>query len=242
MPDDPVEFRAAKPGLAVADWLRVRFRRDAAVCAGAAALLTACGAAATLGLFLFLWGTFSCGLGWQLALIPTIGITAGLFLLQRRYDSEPAELFEIDAGTRGRVKLRLSRLTGNSWLLFLDRPVGESNAFMRFCANVGLLAPRLFAVGRRMWKRSRRLKALDVPSVAAGLDGLMQSGRRVSIGEFVQDFPDKDPQRLIEDLTSLDGVVLLASDPPGLTLAPSLVEEFEDWKREARRKRRSPGY
>jgi hypothetical protein len=70
----------------------------------------------------------------------------------------------------------------------------------------------------------------------------MQSGNRVAIGDLIQEFPDRDPQRLIAELTSLDGVILLSSEPPGLTLAPSIAEDYEAWKKEARRKRRGSGY
>ena len=57
--------------------------------------------------------------------------------------------------------------------------------------------------------------------------------------EAVQDFSHHDPQRLVENMTTVDGVILLASDPPGLTLSPAFVEDFDAWKAEVRRKRRS---
>lgn len=249
MSDEPIEFRAAKSGLNVADWLAARMRHDAAICAGAAVVLLLCGVAATVGTFGFTWGVLLllnlaiCGfVPKSVAALIALAIVAGLFLLQRWYDGDHTEPVTVDAGARGTVTLRLSRLTGNSWLMFLDRPGGDLNPFVRFVTTLMLLAPRLFAVGRRMWDRSRRMKRLDVHAVAAGLDALMQSGKRVDIGELVQDFPNNDPQRFIGDLTAIDGVVLLASDPPGLTLAPSVAEDFEAWKSEIRKKRRTAKY
>jgi hypothetical protein len=80
---------------------------------------------------------------------------------------------------------------------------------------------------------------MDTGTVAAALDTLMQAGGRISIGDLVQDYPHHDPQRLIENLTTVDGVILLASEPPGLTLSPAFAEDFNAWKAEIRRKRRS---
>lgn len=242
MASDPqIEFRAERPGRTLADWLAVRMRQDATICAGAAALLIAGGVAVTLMTFLFFWGVFACGLG-RWGAIPAIGVVVGLFFLQRRVDGDPAEPIEVDAGSRGLLTLRLSRLTGNSWLMYLDKPAGDPNPVVRFATNAALLGPRLFAVGRRMWARSRQMKSLDIGLVASGLDALMQSGNRVAIGDLIQEFSAADPQRFIADLTTIDGVILLTSDPPSLTLTPSVAEDYEAWRRELRKKKRPQGY
>lgn len=242
--DSPMEFRAAKPGRSVADWLALRVRRDATVYAGAAALLMLCGVFALFATYIFAFlvmmglNLATCGVSRALLHLPTIAAVAVLFLLQRKVDGDDAEPIVVDAGARGTVQLRLSRLTGNSWLMYLDNPSGELDPVSRFATNVVLIAPRLLRLGMRMWQLSRQMKAMDVASVAGGLDALMQSGGRIAIGDLLQEYPSHDPQRLIGDLTTVDGVILLASEPPGLTLTPSVAEEFEAWKREARRKRK----
>jgi hypothetical protein len=243
--EPPIEFRAAKPGLTVADWLAFQLRHDGTIYAGAAALAMFGALVAGLVSLGFVWfvlwvGPFWVG-GWIALLLALVAVT-GLFLLQRRYDGDHTEPVKVDAGTRGRITLRLSRLTGNSWLMFLDRPSGDLHPAVRFVLNLFLLAPRLFALGRQMWRRSQRVKTLDLEGVAAALDALMQAGNRVAIGDLIQEFPDRDPQRLLGDLTSLDGVILLSSEPPGLTLAPSVAEDYEAWKKETRKKRRAAGY
>jgi hypothetical protein len=243
MSGEPIEFRAAKSGLSIADWLAARIRHDAVICAGAAVVLLLCGIGATVGTFGFFWGVFACGLGRWVAAGIALAIVAGVFVLERKYDGDHTEPVTVDAGPRGTITLRLSRLTGNSWLMFFDRPGGgDLNPGIRFITGLLLLAPRLFAVGRRMWERSRQMKRLDVHAAAAGLDALMQAGKRVDIGELLQEFPNNDPQRFVSDLTAVDGVVLLASEPPGLTLAPSVAEDYETWKKEIRQKRRSERY
>ncbi len=239
--EPPIEFRAAKSGLSITDWLAGRVRQDAAICTGAAVLLWGCGAAGTLGLFGFLWGVFACGLG-KWGALPAAGVVVGLFVIQKRYDGDHVEPVTVDAGPRGTVTLRLSRLTGNSWLMYLERSTGDLNPVVRVATTLALLAPRLIAVGRLMWSRWRRLKAFDVKTVAAGLDVLMQSSNRVAIGDLLQEFPNVEPQRFMNELTAVDGVVLLGSDPPGLTLAPSLAEDYETWKKALRKKRRPAAY
>ncbi|MBA3312977.1 MAG: hypothetical protein M3552_14700 [Planctomycetota bacterium] len=241
--DAPLEFRAAKSGLSIADWLAGRTRRDAVIYAGATALLTFCGvfalAATYIFFFLVMWGLLCGVIPRSLLHLPVIGGIVGLFVLQRRFDGDDVEPVKVDAGPRGDVTLRLSRLTGSSWLMYLDKPAGDLNPVIRFVTNALFLAPRLFRVSWRMWSMVRRMRTMDTSSVAAALDALMQAGGRIAIGDLIQDFPNHDPQRLIESMTAVDGVILLASDPPGLTLSPAFVEDFDAWKAEIRRKRRA---
>ena len=242
--DSPIEFRAAKRGLSVADWLAGQSRRDAAIYAGAAVLLLFCSAMAAVATYIFaflvIWTlTYAvCGLGRSWSYLPALAAVIGLFFLQRRFDGDDAELVTVDAGSRGTVKLCLSRLTGSSWLMFLDRPSVDLNPVARLGLNLAFLVPRLFRVSWRMWGLSRQMNSMNVPAVSAALDTLMQAGGRIGIGDLLQEFPNQDPQSLIADLTSVDGVILLASDPPGLTLSPSFSEDFDAWKRSVRQKRR----
>lgn len=240
--DAPIEFRSAKAGMSIADWLAVRMRRDALIYAGATLLLACCGVFALFATYIFtflvLMGLL-CGVPRSLLNMPALAIVIGLFWVQRRVDGDDREQFEIDAGSRGELTLTLSRLTGSSWLMYLDKPAGDLNPVIRFVTNVLLLAPRLFRVSWRMWGMNRRMRTMDVSAVSAALDTLLQAGGRTRIGDLVQEFPQQDPQRLIENLTAIDGVILLASDPPGLTLSPAFVEEYDAWKAAIRRKRRA---
>jgi hypothetical protein len=241
--DAPIEFKSPKAGLTIADWLATRSRRDAIIYAGATGLLALCGVFALAATYIFtylvLWGLV-CGFVPRVLLHPlSLAVVVSLFFLQRRFDGSDFEPVHVDAGTRGELTLRLSRLTGSSWLMYLDKPGGDLNPLLRMVTNLLFLGPRLFRVSWRMWTVTRRLRAMDTSTIAAALDALMQAGGRIAIGEVVQDFPHHDPQQLIENLTTVDGVILLASDPPGLTLSPAFVEDFDAWKAEVRRKRRA---
>ena len=241
--DAPIEFRSTKSGLTIADWLATRTRRDAIIYAGATGLLAVCGVFALAATYIFtylvIWG-LACGFVPRALLHPlALVIVISLFFLQRRVDGDDVEPVKVDAGTRGELTLRLSRLTGSSWLMYLDKPGGDLNPLIRVVTNLLFLAPRLFRVSWRMWKLTQRLRSMDTSTVAAALDTLMQAGGRIAIGEVVQDFPHHDPQQLIENMTTVDGVILLVSDPPGLTLSPAFVEDFDAWKAEVRRKRRA---
>lgn len=241
--ESPIEFRSAKSGLTVTDWLAERTRRDATIYAGSAAVLMLCAVFAVFGTYGFTAGVLlalnamTCGVWRSLILLLSCGVVAGLFLLQRKVDGEDQEPVQVNAGSRGIVTLQLSRLTGNSWLMYLDNPSVDFNPVARIGLTVMLLAPRLARLSVRMWQLSRRMQTMDLAAVGAGLDAMMQSGRGVSIGELLQDFPNAEPQRFIGDLTIVDGVILLSSDPPSLTVTPSVHEEFDTWKKEVRRKR-----
>lgn len=243
--DSPVEFRASGSKSSIATWVAVRSRHDVRIYRGASAILLVAGifalGATYIFVFLVMMGMF-CGVGRGVWLhLPTLAIVAGLFVLQRRLDGDDAEPIVVDAGPRGFLTLHLSRLTGSSWLMYLDKPALELNPVVRLATNLVLLAPRLFRLSWRMWKLSQRITTMDASAVGAGLDALLQSGGRIAIGELLQEFPNQDPQRFVGDLTTIDGVILLVSDPPGLTLSPAFAEDFEAWKRE-RRKRRAPKY
>jgi hypothetical protein len=240
--DAPIEFRAAKSGLSIADWLAGRMQRDAIIYAGATVLLALCGVFALMATYIFVFLVLmgvSCGVSRWLLNLPAIAMMIGVFALQRRLDGDDLEPVKVDGGQRGEITLRLSRLTGSSWLMYLDKPGGDLNPMIRFVSNCLFLAPRLFRVSWRMWSMVQRMRTMDTATVAAALDALMQAGGRIAIGDVIQDFPNHDPQRLIAGMTAVDGVILLASDPPGLTLSPAFVEDFDAWKAEMRRKRRS---
>jgi hypothetical protein len=242
--DSPIEFRAASPGLAVADWIAERTRREASVYTGSAVVLLVCAVLAVLATYGFAFAVLvalnamTCGVWRSIVALLAFALVAGLFALQRRVDGDDLEPVKVDAGSRGTITLRLSRLTGSSWLMFLDHPSADYNPVVRVALNLMLLAPRLASLSGRMWSLSQRMKSIDAAAVGAGLDTLIQSGGRINIGDLLQDLPNADPQRFITDMTMIDGVVLLTSEPPGLTLVPSLAEEFEAWKKAARKKRR----
>lgn len=242
--ESPIEFRSSKSKTLIADWLAARSRYDRWIYRGASILLLVAGVlslgATYIFVFLVMTGIFF-GVGGSWLHLPTLAIVVGLFFLQRKFDGDDVEPVVVDAGPRGYLTLRLSRLTGSSWLMFLDKPSSDLNPVIRLATNLVLLAPRLLRLSGRMWTLSQRIKRMDVAAVGLGLDALMQSGGRIAIGDLVQDFPNQNPQRFVSDLTTVDGVILLASDPPGLTLSPSFTEDFESWKRD-RRKRRTNGY
>ncbi len=242
--ESPIEFRSTKSGLTVTDWLADRTRRDATIYAGGAAILMLGAVLATFGTYgiasavLLGLNAMTCGVWRSLVLVLAIGVVAGLYVLQRKVDGDDREPVRVDAGSRGKVTLKLSRLSGSSWMLYLDNPSVDFHPIARIGLNLLLLAPRLASLSMRMWQLSRRMQAMDLAAVGAGLDVLMQTGRAVAIGDLIQEFPNADPQSLVGDLLINDGIILLTGDPPSLTVTPAIDEEYQAWKKEVRRKRR----
>lgn len=238
--DEPVEFRGRRAGRSTADWLAERNARESLVYAGFAAVTAACAAAATLVTwlaafgFLYLWIGYG-GLGTFLAAVFAAAAVAGLFLLNRKLTPDLADRLTVDTA-RGPVRLRVARLTGASWMQLFEFDADQHPA-VRVVLNLLLLAPRLVLLTRLTWGLSGRLKRVDLAATGRAVDLLMAADGRVPLPELIDEFPLADPQRLIDDLTGVDGVVFLIRDTPGLTATPSLIEDYEEWRKQARKRR-----
>ena len=240
------ESQSGPSSRSVAAWLREQTRRDAAIYMTAAIFMAICGLFATILTYLFvclvLFGIL-CGIndsGW-VPLLLALPVMAGLWFWHLGFDRPIEQVVRVDAGTRGTVVLRLTHLTGTSWLMFLDRPAEHMPALVRLVVNMLLLAPRLVSLAWRMANLSRTSQSRDFTNSAPGIARLMQGGR-FPIGDLLQEFPEAEPQHFIGEITSIEGVVFLSGDDPSLTLAPSFHEEFEQWQREHRRSKRSADY
>ena len=239
---EPMEFKAVRSRRSPAAWIAERSRRDAQVCAGFAIVLVPCGVAATIGLFAVAFGVLE-GLNlatfgvskWLIALLA-LGVTFGLVRYGLASARDGRRAIAVVAPNRGPIELRLSRLTGSTWMTLFENSA-DTNPIVRVALNVALLAPRLFLMSRRMWRVSRRLRTLDADVIGRAADLLMSAGRAIRIADLLEEFPETDPQSLIDDLTSLDGVVVLkTADAPALTVTPSFVEEYEAWRKRSRKR------
>ena len=65
--------------------------------------------------------------------------------------------------------------------------------------------------------------------MAPVLAKLIRSQSRQSIEQLFRDLPEVDLETVIPQLRDIDGVVFLSSEPVGLTTAPRLNEDFQQW-------------
>ncbi|HEY5910223.1 MAG TPA: hypothetical protein VJA21_06420 [Verrucomicrobiae bacterium] len=86
--------------------------------------------------------------------------------------------------------------------------------------------PRVVVYALNLWRKSVRLRRLDVPWCGAVLTVLFVARRKLSFQEIVDAVDGLDPTRIFPQLQDIDGVLFLKSDPPGLILGPELKETF----------------
>ena len=243
--ESPAPPQAARRISPVATWVGEQAGRDAVMYTGAAAILLPCAVAATLGTYFFIFGVlwvlklsfFGSGGTWVVYLLA-LAVVGLLFWTNTVVDREEFETYQVDLSTKGMVALHVSRLTGNSWMMLLASP-SDMHALVRIISNALLIGPRLFEMSWAMWKLSRRLRSIDPGPVGKAIGLLMKAGGRVPLAALLEEFPHSDSQRLVDDVTAVDGVVFLSTQPPGLTVTPTLMEEYETWRSE-RRTRRDP--
>ena len=70
---------------------------------------------------------------------------------------------------------------------------------------------------------------MDVNGCGRVIAMLMRAQARVDAEEIAKKFPEGDVMNFVRPLSAFDGVVFLHKGSPGLTLAPRLVTEFEQW-------------
>lgn len=75
---------------------------------------------------------------------------------------------------------------------------------------------------REFW----RMKGLDLEDCARVIGVLHAAGRRQSFAQILEQLPGLNPVIVFEHLRSIEGVLFLSNDPPGLTLHPDLKEEL----------------
>lgn len=234
---------------AVENWLREQTRRDAVIYLTVAGLMGLCGFFASIATWIFtslVCLGFSCAsLPWSLAMLLGLVVMGGLWFWHLRFDQPIERKIRIEGGPHGKKTLKITPLTGSSWLMFLDRPAEQMMPITRLVVNLLLLSPRLCTLSWRMGNLSKSCRERDFSTIAAALARLMEGGR-VSIGELLDEFPEADPQRLVSELTGIEGVVLLGGNDPGeqtgLTLTSGFSDEFEQWQREHQRRKRAADY
>jgi hypothetical protein len=99
-------------------------------------------------------------------------------------------------------------------------------ASARMTADVLFTGPRLVVIALSNARKARRLLTWDTEEGARVLSVLLAEGSKVSLAELSVQAGVTDPARAFPQLRDLDGVVFMASDPPGLSLTGELRAEL----------------
>ncbi|QDT38762.1 hypothetical protein [Stratiformator vulcanicus] len=217
-------------------WVRERLRKDlitylvvAAVLLPVAMVAAGITYAVIFAVSYFLlavWLGFSIPL-YVLHIIASVGLVA-LFWLNKRVEQAawaPVRIRNEVVNTT----VRVSQMTGAGWLLLLQSP-RDMNPVLRGASNLFLFAPRLFDLFGAIIGRVWNMRTIDVASCGRAVTLLLNARGKVNLAELVNEFQQHDPQKLVDDLAAVDGVVFLVTDPPGVTLSPLVADEYKAWR------------
>lgn len=227
----------AKPKLS--DWLRVRVVQQTRLCLLSPLLLVP---AAVLATMLTGWAIFVAltmglgsllGLSWRAITIATGCLLGVLFLWQFTKGRKHREEWHFSGKKSGATDVAIRVVTGSPFVAFaLDPAAGMM--FVRLLAMMLLCGPRFCVLAWDLVQRGRRLQKMNVPGCAAVLSALIKRQSRMSIDELQRELPQANLAETLPQLGDIDGVVFLSTEPLGLTLAPRLQEDFQQWLKNAK--------
>jgi hypothetical protein len=103
-------------------------------------------------------------------------------------------------------------------------------AFLRLLTTVVCCGPKALAFGASMVRKALRLRKMDYDGCAAVLLLLLSRQSRMSYAEIKQRIPKLNTLAVFEQMEDIGGVLLLESEPPGLSLSEDLRIELAIFK------------
>jgi hypothetical protein len=176
----------------------------------------------------FVWIVSQSGLShWGRIFYALVG--TGLLFLGNKFASTD----ELDAL---QLKLEPNRFISSVQLRSVG--YGALSAFSSFENAPGLvkfvtiplfMGPRIIMAAVGMIRQGMALKDFDHLACGRVLNSIIRAGKRVSFEQLGEKFSELDLERIVPQLMLLDGVILLKSEPIGLTIGPDMIEEFHTW-------------
>lgn len=88
--------------------------------------------------------------------------------------------------------------------------------------------PRITVECLRLIQKAGRMRRIEIENCSIVLLQAIKLGERLTFESLLDEFSKESLPTLISDLSLIEGVVVLRSDPFGLTLAPHFVEELNN--------------
>lgn len=213
---------------AIAGWLRTWVRSQVA-------LNLFGGVATVLGGFVLLlltWGMvyivslFACGpwLGYHHWIHTVLGLILipALFWGNARTSREYLSEYSVSVGTTSQQVVNF--YMPGVGLVSNVNPLapGTIHAGAKMLTDCLYSGPRVVLAGFRMLRRSRTIQKIDIDGCAAVLSVLFVACRKVSFQEIVNAVDWINPVEVFPQVQSIEGIVFLGGEPPGLTLTQEL--------------------
>ena len=115
-------------------------------------------------------------------------------------------------------------ISGISSLALMAGP-DTMHSYVKMLSLILLIGPSLVGLSWRLAKGAIAAQKMDVPLVAAAMKELLAADRRYAVDELAAKVGSPDPPRLLRELLLIDGVILLTTGDPSLTVTDSLRTE-----------------
>lgn len=146
------------------------------------------------------------------------------FFMARGYQ----ESFEFAGRTFTGWEWAMIRAAGSGWAVFVFDP-HLGTALTRFLSALLITAPRMLELSRELRKRRERLENANVAGCAKVVKRMVKTQKRVTLEDIEKNLPGEDHASLLQSLTDVDGIIFLTKNGTGITLAPRLNTEFQEW-------------
>lgn len=156
--------------------------------------------------------------------IVTWGVWLLLFVAHATANRQHLENFKFESEGKLVAARYAARVSGMSSLALLAGPE-TMHSFVKFISLTLLMGPALIGLSWRLARGAIAAQKMDVPLVASALKELLVANARSPVDEIASKVGSPDPPRLLRELLLIDGVILLTSGDPSLTVTDGLRKE-----------------
>ena len=100
-------------------------------------------------------------------------------------------------------------------------------SFLEKLSGVLSIVPRLFCATWHTWRRVEAVRNIDSETTLTVMKMLFRSDHSVAAESIADGLGDVDLNKVLRDVSLLDGIVFLTRDGISLSIAPRLNEDFE---------------
>lgn len=154
-------------------------------------------------------------------------VFALLFVAHQTTNREHLENLKFDEESPGLEAVEFAAdVAGFSSLgLFLTGP-NTARSQVKVISMILLVGPAMLGQSWRLARAAIAAWRIDVSTVGVGLAELLIAEKRVPIDDLVRKAATLYPQRFLQEMLLVDGVIMLTSADPALTLTDSLRSEI----------------
>jgi hypothetical protein len=159
---------------------------------------------------------------WTIALVLGL-VFVGNALVDRHY----LQSYSFTTGTSHNKPVAIKNPFGGYGSTINPLAPDSAHSFVKIVADTLCFGPRLMTAAIRLLGGAWRFSKLDVEGCAAVLGFLAGKDGRTVLPEVITAVPPgHDPAAVLKQLHQLDGVLVLKSEPPGLSLTTDLRAEL----------------